>query len=529
LHQVPVDLEPKKAKAEDRLGLESQVSPVKRISPSQPPLVLPPERQYSAPFHKKPILKYRSLSDILTVPHSRHLRLGEEDGLESPEDPTSRSISSFNATSSDRTLSPMSEDVSELETFSAADDSLELEHGQNGRRRHIAFSNRVEQCIAVDSDEDRIRYVPRPVRPSSRARPRRHSGSAFQASSDDDDEEGGATSSEEEALTFKTSRSPPTSAAYGGYALHRSNSAGSSKSRTGPESPLDGTLPFTIAKLAPTILKNSELLPSPSPAVVFTSESQRRPHPDLVGFSDDSEDTDGISNRFIETVAVPAETAALPASVIIDPPMALHGTAPAGERTAASPPNSPTALKDHAKAGIIATPRSILKTVSPALGSPSLLQEPEERGRSLSRTSSSSSLDGRSASRTASASSSIGRSSAANSDDESGKERGEDSTRPDLHLSNGALEDMYLDDVDLEAWKQDSSEGWAYVYGEARINPGLITVVGEAIGTTYDAVRSCTVGPLVLTLSAGRRRLRVWPLATFRKASCEDPLTLAQY
>jgi len=89
-------------------------------------------------------------------------------------------------------------------------------------RRHISFNHRVEQCIAIDSSDD--------VRSYSTA-----------SSSDED---------EDEVLTFGA-RSPRPS----------------SFMRT-PE-PKE---PHTIARLGPTTLKSVELYPSPSPAVVFSSD-----------------------------------------------------------------------------------------------------------------------------------------------------------------------------------------------------------------------------------------------------------------
>lgn len=97
-------------------------------------------------------------------------------------------------------------------------------------KRHISFNHRVEQCIALDHqypdyddyDEDEF---------------------------DEEDED--ASSEEEEVLTMKSS--PRTSPAIS----HAS--ASSSK---------NSELQVTIAKLAPTRLKTSEIYPAPSPAVV---------------------------------------------------------------------------------------------------------------------------------------------------------------------------------------------------------------------------------------------------------------------
>ncbi|GAC97865.1 regulation of carbohydrate metabolism-related protein [Pseudozyma hubeiensis SY62] len=100
-------------------------------------------------------------------------------------------------------------------------------------KRHISFNHRVEQCIALDHkypdyddyDEDEF-----------------------------DEEEEEVSSEEEEVLTMKSS--PRTSPAI--------SHASASSSKT-------SELQATIAKLAPTRLKTSEVYPSPSPAVVDPS------------------------------------------------------------------------------------------------------------------------------------------------------------------------------------------------------------------------------------------------------------------
>ncbi|SNX87455.1 related to REG1 - regulatory subunit for protein phosphatase Glc7p [Melanopsichium pennsylvanicum] len=97
-------------------------------------------------------------------------------------------------------------------------------------KRHISFNHRVEQCIALDHqypdyddyDEDEF----------------------------EEEEEEDASSEEEEVLTMKSSpRSSPAIS-------HASTSSKHSEQQA------------TIAKLAPTRLKTSEIYPSPSPAVV---------------------------------------------------------------------------------------------------------------------------------------------------------------------------------------------------------------------------------------------------------------------
>lgn len=102
-------------------------------------------------------------------------------------------------------------------------------------KRHISFNHRVEQCIALDHqypdyddyDEDEF---------------------------EEEEDEQDATSEEEEVLTMKSS--PRLSPAI--------SHASSSTSRNQDHQ-------ATIAKLAPTRLKTSEVYPSPSPAVVDPS------------------------------------------------------------------------------------------------------------------------------------------------------------------------------------------------------------------------------------------------------------------
>jgi hypothetical protein len=94
-------------------------------------------------------------------------------------------------------------------------------------RKHISFNHFVEQCIAVDSDEEC------PLR-------RRFSLTSESSDEDDDDDE-------DDVLTF---RSSPRTASFAVSALSERE-------------------PHTIVKLAPTTLKSSEVLPAPSPAVFY--------------------------------------------------------------------------------------------------------------------------------------------------------------------------------------------------------------------------------------------------------------------
>lgn len=140
----------------------------------------------------------------------------------------------------------------------------------SGRRRHIAFANRVEQCIAVDSEEERERYTSRlaganttPGGWSSRMQNPR--GSYFHRSSSseesegdedaiDDGEDDESSDDDSQVLTVRSSRP----------AMYTSQSS--------PQPPTSEH--FTIAKLAPTVLKSSEALPVPSPPVIYSPESR---------------------------------------------------------------------------------------------------------------------------------------------------------------------------------------------------------------------------------------------------------------
>ena len=306
LHTKAVEAVPKRkaAAAEDRLGLDRSVSAKargkqvgfspKRASPTSPkPPMIP----------KKPILKYRSLSDILTVPSSKRLRQGSFDEP-SADDHSGASTPTVNIgpigfddhSGSERghSTTPPSDSASAKSYIGgqhrASDSDPNAEDtahtsgddaNKHGRRKHIAFSHRVEQCIAVDSDEDRERYssktqsatgTPKWGSKLQRAKPRH--GSYFENAdmSESEESDSGNSSEEEEdnVLTFKSSRAH----------------AGSHHSPLGgPTSP--STEPYTIFKLAPTILKGSESLPSPSPAVVFTGAAD-----DAIDDADeDEEDT----------------------------------------------------------------------------------------------------------------------------------------------------------------------------------------------------------------------------------------------
>ncbi|GAA5857438.1 hypothetical protein JCM8547_009273 [Rhodosporidiobolus lusitaniae] len=254
---------PKEATASERLGLE----PLRSLSDAKaakekkksgegsvPPspakkenMALPPapsaasllKRRGSAREYKtKPILKYRSLSDILMPQNTPTSPVIEQLGMDFEDQAT---ISVHHARSDSHLVrlnslnrhrkrtSPIHSPGSSSPERTASDSSSAagnfLRTAQKKRdRRHISFNHRVEQCIAIDSSEEK----------------------AFSTAASSSDEE-----DDDDVLTFGA-RSP------------RHNTF----ARLPPVKPE----PHTIARLGPTTLKSVELYPAPSPAVVFSSD-----------------------------------------------------------------------------------------------------------------------------------------------------------------------------------------------------------------------------------------------------------------
>ncbi|GAA6002495.1 hypothetical protein JCM10207_001150 [Rhodosporidiobolus poonsookiae] len=241
---------PKEATANERLGLEPlrSLSDVKGKPPPKkeekrevapapvPALQLQQRRGSKADVKTKPILKYRSLSDILMPQGQPTSPVIEQLGMDFEDQAT---ISVHHARSDSHLVrlnslnrkvkrsSPIHSPGSSSPERTASDSSSASTFLRNAQqkkrdRRHISFNHRVEQCIAIDSADER---------PYSTAA----------SSSDDDDDD---------VLTFGA-RSP------------RHNSFARQPPK--PE-------PHTIARLGPTTLKSVELYPAPSPAVVFASD-----------------------------------------------------------------------------------------------------------------------------------------------------------------------------------------------------------------------------------------------------------------
>ncbi|EGG12251.1 uncharacterized protein MELLADRAFT_59235 [Melampsora larici-populina 98AG31] len=134
-------------------------------------------------------------------------------------------------------------------------------------KKHISFSHRVEQCIAVDSEEERGLYASKAL---LRSKAGMRASPGIMEDDDDDDEE-------DDVLTFRSSASRHpginvTANRYPSYSSHLPHTldhpmmVGSSSMIT-PSPSLSE--PHTIARMAPTTLKSSEVLPAPSPVVVY--------------------------------------------------------------------------------------------------------------------------------------------------------------------------------------------------------------------------------------------------------------------
>ena len=245
---------PKQATTSDRLGLE----PLRSLSDSKTVSkgatkentkaakeADPVQEAADAELKKapKPILKYRSLSDILLPPGLPGSPSSEE--VEHDFDGSDATISVHHARSDSHLVrlnslnrkrrSPVHSPREQSPERGFASDASS---SSANNKRHISFNHRVEQCIAVDSTEDNSRY-------SSLRQGSVHGGS----SSESDD-------GEDEVLTFKSS---PRVANFG----------------TGVHD-MSKNEPHTIARLGPTTLKSVELYPSPSPAVFYPDSPEKK-------------------------------------------------------------------------------------------------------------------------------------------------------------------------------------------------------------------------------------------------------------
>lgn len=228
----------------DRLGLE----PLRTLSDSMKVAAANAKMNQTTKkpeIKTKPILKYRSLSDILMPSATTSPTL--EDELNFDDQST---ISVHHARSDSHLVrlnslnkhrkkrgSPITSPRSTSPERAAHSDSSSASVPVKKEHRHISFNHRVEQCIAVDSTEEARRY------PTA--------GGGRPSADSDDDEEG---SDDDQVLTFKSS---PRVATFGPSALSNANE----------------WEPHTIARLGPTTLKSVELYPAPSPAVVYQNYS----------------------------------------------------------------------------------------------------------------------------------------------------------------------------------------------------------------------------------------------------------------
>ncbi|KAK4701937.1 hypothetical protein P7C70_g4288, partial [Phenoliferia sp. Uapishka_3] len=198
----------------------------------------------------KPILKYRSLSDILLppgTPASPVLESIDELDHIGANLPQARSDSAlWRMNSVGRTRAPSQSPRGgspDRGVTSDSSNSTTSASRNGGEKRHISFNHRVEQCIAVDSTEEAKKY------PSTQS-----------SSSDGSDEDDG-----DDEDDFLTLRSSPRIANFGpdvmSTAHHRSRSSSASDRE-----------PHTIARLGPTTLKSTEMWPAPSPAVVYQNQ-----------------------------------------------------------------------------------------------------------------------------------------------------------------------------------------------------------------------------------------------------------------
>ncbi|KAH9823227.1 hypothetical protein DFH28DRAFT_1118618 [Melampsora americana] len=135
-------------------------------------------------------------------------------------------------------------------------------------KKHISFSHRVEQCIAVDSEEERGLYTSKAL---LRSKVGMRASPGIMEDDDDDDEE-------DDVLTFRSSASRhpginATANRYPSHSSHLPHTLDHSMMQVGSSSMISSTPslsePHTIARMAPTTLKSSEVLPAPSPVVVY--------------------------------------------------------------------------------------------------------------------------------------------------------------------------------------------------------------------------------------------------------------------
>ena len=181
------------------------------------------------------------------------------------------------------------------------------------RKRHIVFNHRVEQCISLDVDDDRTNssgsssssrggkqpYSNALQRYGSHSQASSSSSSSASSSSDDDDDD-----DDEQVLTFRSSS--PKSPSFVKPFLPSPdgvNSPNAAAGSAGGKKVPYGTLgphgqepqqPHTIAPLEPTTLKESELMPGPTPIVVYQDGKITALYGALEDYVYDAEEHGGI-------------------------------------------------------------------------------------------------------------------------------------------------------------------------------------------------------------------------------------------
>lgn len=234
-----------------------------------PPKIATTEDKLDLHSGKKPILKHRTLSEILTIhqrpssPVLENLDLTSDDEADHEEDGNgslagsprpgifhTKSDTNIVRKGSTRRPSPPRIPIPSLAMVGQGGVEHGIPHGQSGtnlaeggsasaaaspsggpqEKRHISFNTFVEQCISLDE--------PTSISPD---RP------ADQGSSDDD-------SDDDDVLEMRSTASSVSST---------SQRPGLSRKESDPKEH------FTIAHIAPTLLKSNEKFPAPSPAVIF--------------------------------------------------------------------------------------------------------------------------------------------------------------------------------------------------------------------------------------------------------------------
>ena len=249
-HAEPVP-PPKIASAQDRLDLDDSV-------------------------RTKSILKHRTISEMLTTPGRSASPIFEFPGgigsgeasreASDGEDSDRGGRPSFFPVKSDSNLAarkrkaggspPASEKL--FQNLINADKEDGILQPPAEEKRHISFNQRVDQCIAVDVEEDDEEDEEEEEEEEEEEDIENGETYSDYDGRKRDDEDEDTPSSDEEVLTMRSS--PRTSTAW----PLTTNAASSQNS-------LNSFEHQTIAKLAPTMLKTSDTYPAPSPQVVDPS------------------------------------------------------------------------------------------------------------------------------------------------------------------------------------------------------------------------------------------------------------------